>query len=706
MAARLAQALLPAAAPDPPPAWLRDDQRLSFARALSAARRYGGVLLADRPGTGKSWIGLAVAAALEASQPIQVIAPAAVKSQWLRIAERCGREIGFHSCELLSRGRAPDPGPGPLVLDESHRLRNPLTRRYLTLAPWCIGRRGILLSATPIVNRLEDVVHQLLLLVRDDALAWAGIPSLRHSVGATMPGELGRLVVTGEDRSGLLPARQSRDLRIEDPGGTTSGLQRGIAALQLSSDAGTARLIRISLLAALASSPQAVREALAKYRSLLLHAQDAAASGRSLSRRTIRQFVGGEVDQLVLWSLVAERSDAPELALQDLGLLPALESVARNQAAAPDAKCRALQELLCTGEATLVFTNARGTVEYLRRQLGPGVAWCTGDRSGIDAMPVSREDVLDLLREPTLREHRSIARPRTLIATDIAAEGLDLPLTARVIHYDLPWTAVRLDQRSGRAFRLGSTQEQVEVIRFLPPASLEIALQRETILLRKAELPNRLGLGEESGAVWRLRARLAMEWANAPTAAGFALVAGERPALLAGLRFGLTDGSSEEILLAWTGSAPLEDLEQLSEILRSARMSSEQQRAIPGMVRAAARRIARVARQRLRMARNGRLEVPALDPGGRGLRRRLMDRARAAARQRDSATLALLERGLRLLRRGRTAGEELLVRSWKDRRHSDLRADLSQLGSDLPETDVIRLEPTALLLISPSAESG
>ncbi|MGQ0702306.1 MAG: hypothetical protein ACT4PM_04145, partial [Gemmatimonadales bacterium] len=73
VAARLAHALLPPVAADLPPAWLRADQRLSFTRTLAAVRRYRGALLADPAGTGKTWIGLAVAAALDRRPAVHVV---------------------------------------------------------------------------------------------------------------------------------------------------------------------------------------------------------------------------------------------------------------------------------------------------------------------------------------------------------------------------------------------------------------------------------------------------------------------------------------------------------------------------------------------------------------------------------------------------------------------------------------------------------
>ena len=65
-----------------------------------------------------------------------------------------------------------------VIIDESHHFRNPLTRRYSTVAPWLVGRRALLLTATPVVNRLDDLAAQLRLAIRDDALAASGIGSL------------------------------------------------------------------------------------------------------------------------------------------------------------------------------------------------------------------------------------------------------------------------------------------------------------------------------------------------------------------------------------------------------------------------------------------------------------------------------------------------------------------------------------------------
>ena len=125
-------------------------------------------------------------------------------------------------------------------------------------------------------------------------------------------------------------------------------------------------------------------------------------------------------------------------------------------------------------------------------------------------------------------KRRDLAPPPCLVVTDVAAEGLDLRRAARVVHYDLPWTPMRLEQREGRAVRLGSARELVEVVRFLPPPALDATLELGERLRRKAELPARAGLGADGMRLWRWRSALADELRDRPAVSGSAQRAGAR----------------------------------------------------------------------------------------------------------------------------------------------------------------------------------
>ena len=49
---------------------------------------------------------------------------------------------------------------------------------------------------------------------------------------------------------------------------------------------------------------------------------------------------------------------------------------------------------------------------------------------------------------------------RLLVATDVAAEGLNLQTSCRyVVHYEVPWNPMRLEQRNGRVDRHGQARD-------------------------------------------------------------------------------------------------------------------------------------------------------------------------------------------------------------------------------------------------------
>lgn len=702
VAAALARALLPPESDQSAPRWLRTDQRLSFRRALAAVSRFDGVLLADGVGTGKTWVALAVAQALDPGRPIQVLAPASLLAQWREVAARAGVSIRLHSHETLSRGRLPAAAPGVVIIDESHRFRTAATRRYQTLAPWCTGRRGILLSATPAVNRLEDVARQLLLFVRDDVLAWSGIPSLLDSLIASAPDALAHLVVTGEDRSRFLPARVSREVCPEEPEDSPFWtVFSGISSLRLSENPMVASLIRVVLLQALASSPAATELGLSRYRGLLLSASDARTSGRLVSRNAIRRMVGADADQLVLWPLVAEAAALPDLALCDLEAVEGLVAACRAWGATADAKLGALVALAADQKPTLVFTTHTATVRHLRASLGRArIAWCTGAGAGLDRTTLPRDVVLDWFRRPALPTDRVQARPTLLIATDVAAEGLDLPLVHRIVHYDLPWTAVRLDQRSGRAFRLGSIASHVEVIRIRPPPPLDAALGKEAILEAKASLPRILGLGAEEDAPWRLRARVAAEWSGLDAGEGVAMLHGPRAAV-AGFRISPGTGAPREVVMARTRKRWVEDAATIAALLEHARGTREVHDPDPVLMRSTIRSLSSIVRTALRAAHGAAVAPAPKAPSTQCAMRRLMLMARRAAQSRDADRMRRLTSGIGFLRRGHTAGESRQAEGWSTLPERELLAELVRL----PITDLSlpaeRIELFALLLMEP-----
>jgi hypothetical protein len=75
-----------------------------------------------------------------------------------------------------------------------------------------------------------------------------------------------------------------------------------------------------------------------------------------------------------------------------------------------------------------------------------------------------------------------------LITTDLLSEGLNLQEASVIVHLDLPWNPARLEQRVGRARRLGSRHEVVTVYTLAPPASAVRLLRIEARLETKLQI--------------------------------------------------------------------------------------------------------------------------------------------------------------------------------------------------------------------------
>ncbi len=662
VAASIARSLLPAQDSCPAPPWLLPEQWLSFHTALAAVRRYQGALLADPVGSGKTYIALAIAAALNVRRSTACLVPATLVEQWAEAAERLELPVELCSHQQASLGRLPAHSADMVIIDESHHFRNRLTKRYHNVAAWLVGRPALLVTATPIVNRLSDLAHQLLLAVRDNALALDGIASLRDLLenGPAHPA-LGHLVVENDGAADLRP-RKTMHVRVPVRGESRTATESLalVRRLRLSRSETVASLIRGVLLRAASSSPGALVGFLERYRTLLLHARDAFQAGQTVERSRLHRFTAELGDQLVWWELLPVESGSSELELSDLDPLADIIPAAKARLQHRDPKLNRLHRLLADRLPTLVFTVSRDTVHYIRQRLpGLGIAWCTGERAGIGATRLPREVVLRAFRDGA-----QTSGPRHLIATDVAAEGLDLQRAARVVHYDLPWTPMKLEQREGRSVRLGSSHRNVEVLRFAPHPELDRFMRVEAALKRKAKLPGAAGLGAGGRQIWRWRSVVAREFGAWDVAAGVARVRSSHRGVLVGVS--LHQGSDPATRLSafagwlrpdgtWTEHADL-----ITERLRLAAACPVEE-ASPEESRMYLELLTPLLRRRLALAREGRWISLHPSVATRAVARRLSDLIRQAARLRDDNALSRLESAMAFVAGGHTAGEEMML---------------------------------------------
>jgi superfamily II DNA or RNA helicase len=130
-------------------------------------------------------------------------------------------------------------------------------------------------------------------------------------------------------------------------------------------------------------------------------------------------------------------------------------------------------------EKAIIFTDSTKTQEYIARSLieagreeglilfngsndSPGTneiykAWLIANKDGdvITGIPAAdrRKALVDYFRNSG----------KIMIATEAAAEGINLQFCSMVVNYDLPWNPQRVEQRIGRAHRFGQKYDVVVV---------------------------------------------------------------------------------------------------------------------------------------------------------------------------------------------------------------------------------------------------
>jgi ERCC4-related helicase len=128
-------------------------------------------------------------------------------------------------------------------------------------------------------------------------------------------------------------------------------------------------------------------------------------------------------------------------------LLAAIVAVAKR-AEPRDSKVVRLRRLLAKiHEAAIVFTEYRDTLVRLHDELRPSHPHISVLHGGMTT------------RERSIAQRQFNESGGLLLATDAASEGLNLQHRCRtVIHFELPWSPARLEQRTGRVDRIGQTR--------------------------------------------------------------------------------------------------------------------------------------------------------------------------------------------------------------------------------------------------------
>lgn len=393
-----------------------------------------------------------------------------------------------------------------VVMDEAHKLRNAhqqSNRMGQTLRRTFDGRRKLLLTATPLQNSLMELFGLASLidehLFGDDKAfrkqymqGSADLAELRERLTSFVKRTLRKQVLEyvryTERRAVTQPFTPSDD---------EQRLYEALSAFMLREDAfalpkSQRHLTTLILRKLLASSSPAVAGTLSRIHKPLIALRDG------------QRPVGNVIDELVIEDDLdddyreaqedaeeAPGEDAPAVDRERLEteIAELAQYIDWAKGIKTDGKTTQLltaleigfQAMAQTGAArkAIIFTESRRTQAYLRDFLAAnGFAGKIVTFNGSNTDPDSTAIYQDwhaanqgtdkvtgsrpVDRRTALIEHFRDAA-EIMIATEAAAEGVNLQFCSLVINYDLPWNPQRIEQRIGRCHRYGQKHDVVVV---------------------------------------------------------------------------------------------------------------------------------------------------------------------------------------------------------------------------------------------------
>ena len=613
-------------------------QRDGAIGAIEKLERFGGCIIADSVGLGKTFEALAIIKYYELrNDRVLVLVPKRLRDNWtlykandrrnVLAPDRFNYDVLNHTDLSRDQGMSGDIDLSHVnwgnydlvVIDESHNFRNKKTprqdseTRYDRLMRQIIQEgvktRVLMLSATPVNNRLADLRNQIAFATEgnDTALAGHGIASIDSTTRLAQK-QFNRWLDLAEEKRtpalliemlgfdyfsllDLLTLARSRK-HIEKYYGSqeTGKFPERLKPINIKPDvdrAGEFQSIReINL--------EIRRLNLASYaplRYVLPHKQEAYEAiystklrrGEGFFRQVDREeslihllrvnvlkrmesavssfalTVKRQLDDVetVLASLDAQKNELEEVDIEDVdpddpafeGLLvgrkvkvllkdvdqvrwrqdlledrnrlATLYAAAHQVGASRDAKLAALKEVIAAkcqrpinpgNRKVIVFTAFADTAIYLYGQLaswaketlGVETALVTGSGRNQTTLSGLHRDLGSIL---TAFSPRSKERPEELaeegdldllIATDCISEGQNLQDCDWLINYDIHWNPVRIVQRFGRIDRIGSPNEQIQLVNFWPNMELEEYINLEQRVSGRMVLLDISATGEEN----------------------------------------------------------------------------------------------------------------------------------------------------------------------------------------------------------------
>ena len=604
---------------------------------IDKIENYNGCILADSVGLGKTFTALAVIKYYESrNDRVLVLVPKKLRDNWTIYTlndkrnifdeDRFNYDVLNHTDLSRDRGKSGDLDLKTInwgnydlvVIDESHNFRNNpsfegRTTRYQKLMNDIIKgghkTRLLMLSATPVNNKLTDIKNQIAFITEDDdaALENIGIPSIANTLRKAQM-EFNRWSkLTEEEKSeeefidnldldyfqlldtltiarsrrhiekyydldeiGQFPTRlspiniyseidnESNFPPLSEINDEISLLNLGIYSplkyvypnkissyeakydthvssgvlKQIDRDTNVVQLVRVNLLKRMESSIEAFRLTIKR---LLYHIDD------TISKIEMAREYNPDLD-INLIDPEGEEYDKQmfgkkrKVLLQDMDLVKWKDDLSRDKVKLEylldeakkinpdrDSKLQDLREKIRNkqinpinegNKKVIIFTAFADTAKYLYKNInkwafdefGIYSALVTGGGDNkTNLKSVSNTDLNDILMNfSPISKERAHLEPNAkeeidlLICTDCISEGQNLQDCDYLINYDIHWNPVRIIQRFGRIDRIGSSNNDIQLVNFWPNMELNEYIDLEARVKDRMVMVDISASGEEN----------------------------------------------------------------------------------------------------------------------------------------------------------------------------------------------------------------
>ena len=531
-------------------------QKIAVMQAYEILNRYDGVFVCDVVGLGKTFIGAALLKQL--GKRAIVICPPRIKNMWESFGEKFKVDIKTISHGALNKGVFNEDSElwtyrdrDVVLIDESHYFRNSDTKRYYEIHPFLVGKKVILITATPQNTSIWNIYNQIRLFNQEgsnDYQVKGG--SLKEFFNLIEVNEvkiqdlLSKILIRRtrkhikkyyqslEDEPIEFPERRLKTISYnidETYNNLFDKIEKALKKLtyakynlwpyvkeekkdekiyvDLRKITGLLKgLHKVMLYKRLESSIYAFSETIR--RLLRIHER----FFKSLEANIIP---AGEEAQDLLYTedldisdVLDELKEASKKYQVDDFMIEELKQDLKNDidifmdiskflekvSESSDKKFDKLVEILDKHkkEKVLIFSEYADTAKYLHKRM-------KGKIDNLSFVTSKTKDAISIIRKfaPKANEYElkdNESPIDVVVSTDVFSSGLNLQDCGIVVNYDLHWNPVLLIQRAGRIDRIGTEYDIIRIYNFLPHKKVEEKISlRERVSKRVQEIHDHIG---------------------------------------------------------------------------------------------------------------------------------------------------------------------------------------------------------------------